>query len=63
LRKIKEKANPVKPSKELKRAFDRFPELLKRNEKVAKEKARIRKRFESAREEIFGKKTKLSASK
>jgi len=45
----------VKPSKELQKAFDLFPSVVKRKERVAKEKARIQKNFESARTEIFGK--------
>lgn len=43
----------LKPSKELQRAIDLVPKIVKRNEKAAKEKAKIRKNFESVRDKIF----------
>ena len=54
--KKKIKSLEPKPSKELQKAFDEVPKIVKRNERAGKEKARIRKNFESARFEIFGKK-------
>ena len=45
-----------KPPKELQKAFDRIPGIVKRNARTGKEKARIRKNFESARFAIFGNK-------
>lgn len=52
---MKKKSNILKPSKELKKAIDMFPKVVKRKEQVAKEKARIRKNFESVRNKIFEK--------
>ena len=57
-RKNNNKKNLPKPSKELQKVLDRFPKILKRNEDAAKERARIRKNFEKAREQIFGKTSK-----
>ncbi len=54
MKKPKKKSDKPIPSKELQKAIDLFPKILKRNEKAAKEKARIRKNFEKARKEIFG---------
>ncbi len=44
------------PSKDLQKAIDQFPKIIKHKEKVAEEKRKIRKNFESARKDIFGKK-------
>ncbi|HPI39235.1 MAG TPA: hypothetical protein PLJ21_00420 [Pseudobdellovibrionaceae bacterium] len=43
-----------KPSKEMQKAFDQVPKIVKRNKRVAKEKAKIRKRFQEALGHIFG---------
>ncbi len=45
----------LKPSKELQKAFDLFPKVVKHKEKVALEKKKIRKNFESIRSQIFDK--------
>jgi hypothetical protein len=42
------KTAALKPTKELQKAIDMFPKVVKRQERVAKEKAKIRKNFESA---------------
>lgn len=52
---MKKKSSDLKPSKELQKAFDMFPKIVKRKERVAKAKARIRKNFESVRDKIFQK--------
>jgi hypothetical protein len=44
-----------KPSKALQKAIDLFPKVVKHKEKVALEKKRIRKNFESVRDKIFPK--------
>jgi hypothetical protein len=49
----KKKTNELKPSKELQKAIDMFPKLVKRKTQVAKKKAKIRKNFESVRYKIF----------
>lgn len=50
------KSNDLKPSKELKKAIEMLPKIVKRKERVAKEKARIRENFDSVRDKIFGNK-------
>ncbi len=45
----------MKPSKELQKAIDMFPKVVKHKEKVALEKKKIRKNFESVRNLIFKK--------
>lgn len=50
---MKKKSNIIKPSKELQKAFDMFPKILKQKEKVAKEKEKVRQNFESVRHKIF----------
>jgi len=49
----KNNKDEIKPSKKLQKAFDLFPSLVKKKEKVAKEKARILKNFRSVRHKIF----------
>lgn len=44
----------IKPSKDLQRAFDMFPKVVRHKQKVALEKKKIRKNFESVRSLIFG---------
>ena len=51
----KEKAEKLIPSKELQRAFDLMPKIVKRNEKAAKEKQKIIKNFRSVTSKIFAK--------
>lgn len=41
------------PSKELQKAIDMFPKVVRHKEKVALEKKKIRKNFESVRHLIF----------
>lgn len=45
----------MKPSKELQKAIDMFPKIVKHKEKVVLEKKKIRKNFESVRSLIFKK--------
>ncbi len=51
----KEKIEKLIPSKELQKAFDLMPKIVKRNEKAAKEKAKIIKNFRSVEHKIFAK--------
>ena len=52
---MKKKTQLPKPSKELQKALDRFPKIVKQKEKTAIEKQKIRKNFESVRHKIFAK--------
>ena len=45
----------IKPSRELQKAIDMFPKVVKHKEKVALEKKKIRKNFESIRSLVFKK--------
>ena len=43
----------ITPSKELQKAIDMFPKVVRHKEKVALEKKKIRKNFESVRRLIY----------
>ena len=49
----KSKRKILKPSRELQKAIDLFPQVIKQKKQVAKKKAKIRKNFESVRHKIF----------
>lgn len=49
----KEKQEKITTSKELQKAFDLMPKIVKRNEKAAKEKQKIIKNFRSVASKIF----------
>lgn len=44
---------PPKPSPELQRAFDRFPQIIKLKEKAAREKKKVIKNFLSVKKEVY----------
>jgi hypothetical protein len=51
----KKNKDEIKPSKKMQKAIDLFPSLVKKKERVAKEKARILKNFRSVRHKLFAK--------
>jgi len=46
---------PPKPSKEMQKAFDEVPKIVKRNIREAKHKEKIQKKFQDSLGHIFGK--------